>query len=106
MLTRRRFLGAGLATATVATLGKAAATQDSLGEIAAVAFDAFAMFDPRPVFAACETAAPGKGNELASLWRTRQFEYQWLRGLGRQYEDFYAATDAALEFAARSLKLD
>ncbi len=50
--------------------------------------------------------APGRGNELASLWRTRQFEYQWLRALGHQYVDFYTATDEALAFAAHSLKLD
>jgi 2-haloacid dehalogenase len=60
--------------------------------IGAVAFDAFALFDARPVFQACEAVAPGKGNELATLWRTRQFEYQWLRALGGRYEDFYAAS--------------
>src|SRR5678816_1505402 len=68
-------------------------------DIAAVAFDAFALFDARPVFQACETVAPGRGSELASLWRTRQFEYQWLRALGQRYEAFYAATEAALDFA-------
>jgi 2-haloacid dehalogenase len=103
-LSRRWFLGAGLAAATVAATSKSAAAQGT--SIGAVAFDAFALFDPRPVFQACEVVAPGKGNELASLWRTRQFEYQWLRGLGRQYVDFHAATEAALEFAARSLQLD
>lgn len=106
-LTRRWFLGAGIAAATAAaTLSQQASAHDNAHDIAAVAFDAFALFDPRPVFQACETVAPGKGNELAALWRTRQFEYQWLRGLGRQYQDFYATTQAALEFAARSLKLN
>ena len=104
-LTRRSFLGAGIAAA-VATISSPASAQTAAHDIRAVAFDAFALFDPRPVFQACETVAPGKGNELASAWRARQFEYQWLRGLGRQYEDFYAATEAALDFAARSLKLD
>jgi 2-haloacid dehalogenase len=105
-LTRRSFLGAGIAATAVATINRRAMAQAPSSNIAALAFDAFALFDPRPVFQACETAAPGKGNELAALWRTRQFEYQWLRGLGRHYEDFYAASEAALEFAARSLKLD
>jgi 2-haloacid dehalogenase len=104
MLSRRSFLGAGLAAATVAATGRSAAAQGT--SIGAVAFDAFALFDARPVFQACEAVAPGKGNELAALWRTRQFEYQWLRGLGGRYEDFYATTEAALVFAARSLKLD
>jgi 2-haloacid dehalogenase len=105
-LTRRSFLGASLAAATVATGKTSPAAQGAAGDIQAIAFDAFALFDPRPVFQACEVAAPGRGNELASLWRTRQFEYQWLRGLGRHYEDFYAATEAALVFATRSLDLD
>jgi 2-haloacid dehalogenase len=102
-LSRRRFLGAGLAAAAVAATSRSLAQGASIG---AVAFDAFALFDARPVFQACEAVAPGKGNELASLWRTRQFEYQWLRALGGRYENFYAATEAALEFAARSLELD
>jgi 2-haloacid dehalogenase len=105
-LTRRRFLGASIATAAVAASNAPPAARPSAHDIAAVAFDAFALFDPRPVFQACEAVAPGKGNELASLWRARQFEYQWLRGLGQRYEDFYDATAAALEFAAQSLKLD
>jgi 2-haloacid dehalogenase len=105
-LSRRYFLGAGLAAAAVAAGKRPVAAESPPERIAAVAFDAFALFDPRPVFQACEAVAPGKGNELASLWRTRQFEYQWLRALGGRYEDFYAASEAALEFAARSLKLD
>jgi 2-haloacid dehalogenase len=105
-LDRRRFLGAGLAAAALAAIARPTAVQATANDIAAVAFDAFALFDARPAFDACETVAPGHGKELASLWRTRQFEYQWLRALGHRYEDFYAATAAALEFAARSLKLD
>ena len=106
IVTRRRFLGASLAATAVATINRPTAAQGTSDEIAALAFDAFALFDARPVFQACETVAPGRGSELASLWRTRQFEYQWLRALGQRYEDFYAATGAALDFAARSLQLD
>jgi 2-haloacid dehalogenase len=105
-LTRRRLLGASLAATAAVTINRPTAAQGTSDDIAAVAFDAFALFDARPVFQACETAAPGRGNELASLWRSRQFEYQWLRALGQRYEDFHAATEAALSFAARSLQLD
>jgi 2-haloacid dehalogenase len=38
--------------------------------------------------------------------RTRQFEYQWLRALAGQYEDFWQTTQSALDFAAQSLKLE
>jgi 2-haloacid dehalogenase len=34
-------------------------------------------------------------------WRTRQFEYQWLRVLGERYVDFLQITDDSLTFAAR-----
>jgi 2-haloacid dehalogenase len=72
----------------------------------AVAFDAFPIFDPRPIFAMAETLFPGKGTALSNAWRTRQFEYQWLRATGRQYADFRQTTEDALVFAAKSLELD
>ena len=71
----------------------------------AIAFDAFALFDPRPAYRNCETAFPGRGTELATLWRTRQFEYQWLRALSGRYLDFWSVTASALDFSARSLAL-
>lgn len=71
----------------------------------ALAFDGFPVFDPRPVFALAETLFPGRGAELGTAWRTRQFEYQWLRTLSGQYADFLRTTDEALVFAARSLGL-
>jgi 2-haloacid dehalogenase len=74
--------------------------------IRGLAFDAFPIFDPRPVFRACEAVFPGRGTELADAWRARQFEYQWLRALGGAYADFWQVTQDALEFAAQSLKLD
>jgi len=74
--------------------------------IKAIAFDAFPVFDPRPIFALAEELFPGKGTELSNLWRTKQFDYQWLRALAGQYADFWQATDEALVFSATSLKLE
>ena len=71
----------------------------------AVAFDAFPIFDPRPIAALGETLFPGRGAELSNAWRTRQFEYQWLRALGGQYADFWETTESALVFAAKQLRL-
>ena len=68
--------------------------------------DAFAIFDPRPVFALAEQLFPGRGTELSNAWRTRQFEYQWLRALSRSYADFRQATEDALMFSTEMLKLD
>ncbi|HEU5154071.1 MAG TPA: haloacid dehalogenase type II [Gemmatimonadales bacterium] len=74
--------------------------------VKALAFDAFAIFDPRPVFARVEQLFPGHGPELSNVWRIRQFEYQWLRALAGRYADFRQTTVDALAFAANQLKLD
>ena len=74
-------------------------------KIKALAFDAFPILDPRPVFALAEQLFPGHGAELSNLWRIRQFEYQWLRAMAGRYADFWRATEDALVFAARALRL-
>jgi 2-haloacid dehalogenase len=106
-LDRRTFVTLG-AAALLSNLASAGADRANAprGRIKAVAFDAFPIFDPRPVFQACEQAAPGRGPQLADAWRTRLFEYQWLRALGGRYEDFWSCARGALEFAARSLKIE
>lgn len=72
----------------------------------AVAFDGFSIIDARPVFAKVEEVFPGKGAELSAAWRTRQFEYGWLRTLGGRYEDFWQVTEDALQFATKSLRIE
>lgn len=106
-LNRREFLYLAVAGAAAGVLASARAGRAAEGrKIKAVAFDAFPVFDPRPVFALAEQLFPGKGVELSNAWRTRQFEYQWLRALSQQYADFRQATDDSLVFAADLLKLD
>ena len=72
----------------------------------AVAFDYLVLFDANSVVGAAEQAFPGKGRELAQLWRTRQFEYTWLRSITDSYVDFFAVTEDALVYAASAMKLD
>ena len=103
---RREFLGLLAATAAAGVLGSGTVRAGARTPIRGVAFDAFPIFDPRPVFALAEQLFPGKGAELSNAWRTRQFEYQWLRALSKQYADFWQATEDALVFAAKMLKLD
>ena len=106
-LSRRVFLKnvvAGIALATVPKF--ASAEPRPPGQYRAVLFDAFPIFDPRPVFALTDELFPGRGGELSALWKTRQFEYTWLRTLSGRYADFPTATRDALIFAAKSLKLD
>ncbi len=92
------------------TSGLFAASRKSSGRpsesVKAIAFDAFPVLDPRPVFALAESLFPGKGADLAAAWRTRQFEYTWLRTMSRRYVDFWHVTEDALVFAANMLKLD
>ena len=72
----------------------------------AIAFDGFPIIDPRPVAARAEEAFPGRGAALMHAWRTRQFEYTWLRTLSRRYADFWQVTQEALVVSARATGLD
>ncbi len=75
-------------------------------KIRAIAFDAFPIFDPRPVGSACEKEYPGQGAALMETWRTKLFEYQWQRALAGQYKDFMVAAEEGLVFATRQHKLE
>ena len=106
-LTRRDFLlltTAGIAGSFVPL--PAPAGESLPAQIKAIAFDAFPIFDPRTVFALVEQLFPGHGRELSEAWRTRQFEYTWLRVAEQDYADFWQVTREALEFAAAQLKLE
>lgn len=101
--TRRELLGMTIAGLLV----PAAAPRAAHGAtIKAMAFDAFAIFDPRPIAALAERLVPGRGRELIEAWRARQFEYQWLRALSGRYADFRKSTADALAYAADLLRLD
>ncbi|MDX2266913.1 MAG: haloacid dehalogenase type II [Bryobacter sp.] len=73
--------------------------------IAAVAFDAFAIFDPRPVAAKLMQMLPGQAPNLAEQWRQKQFESTWLRTLSNQYADFWQVTRESLAYTLRSNNL-
>jgi 2-haloacid dehalogenase len=106
-LDRREFLSLVAGGVATGLLGSATPSQaTNQPRIKALAFDAFPIFDPRPVFALAERLFPGSGSELSNAWRVRQFEYQWLRALSGHYADFWRATEDALLFAAKLMKLD
>jgi 2-haloacid dehalogenase len=101
--TRRQLLLAGMA-ATLA--GASISASGASRGYRAIAFDGFPIFDLRPLAAKTEALFPGQGAALTTAWRTRQFEYQWLRALANDYADFLSVTQDGLVFAARSLKLE
>jgi 2-haloacid dehalogenase len=79
--------------------------------IEAFVFDAYGtLFDVHSVSALAESLAPGRGNALAQLWRTKQLEYTWLTSLmspattGR--DDFAVLTARALDYALAALAID
>ncbi len=81
------------------------ARADGEQAIKAVAFDAFPIFDPRPIEAVAKELFPEKSEKLMNLWRSKQFEYQWLRALGGNYKNFEEITEDALVYAARQLEI-
>ena len=104
-LNRRQFVN--LATGSVATSlldGIVPTVGNSDPPIKAIAFDGFTTFDPRSVSALAEQLFPGRGPELSNAWRTRQFEYTWLRTVCVRYADFWKVTEDALVFVAKTLK--
>ena len=101
-VNRRQFLCATAVVAAAAALDSAsAAVQSDRSAIKAVVFDAFAIFDARSVFRLVEEMFPGHGSALSEQWRTRQFEYTWLRNSMREYRDFWHVTEDALNYAAK-----
>jgi 2-haloacid dehalogenase len=101
VLPRRTFLDlATVAGAATLIATGPAPVRAATGRPGGVAFDAFALFDPRPLAALAERLFPGKGTRLADAWRARQFEYAWLRAAAGRYADFWRLTGDALSFAA------
>lgn len=74
--------------------------------IRAIVFDAFVIFDTRPIFKAVQELFPEKAKQIIDTWQSRQFTYQWLRVLGNRYKNFLDVTNDALDFALLQSGLD
>src|SRR5215475_5929809 len=109
---RRTFMQlAGAATAAAATgwAGTPAGAQANgqFKAIKALAFDAYGtLFDVFSVTALCEQLFPGKGNQLAQIWRAKQLQYSLMRSLMGSHRDFWGLTEDGTVFAAKNLNLD
>src|SRR3954471_22677003 len=101
-MDRRAFLTTSLVLSAPTAAQRVANTRS---RIKAVAFDGFPVIDSRPIATKAEEVFPGKGEALATSWRTRQFEYTWLRTLSGRYVDFWRTTEDALIFAAESMQV-
>lgn len=69
----------------------------------AVAFDYFVIFDPNSILPAVEEVAPGRALEFTRAWRSKQFEYGFLRAITGQHADFFEVTGDALDYTAAAL---
>ena len=103
-MDRRKFLTISSTIAATITIPAIAADYKvAPPKIKAIIFDGFPIFDPRPIFKMVLQMFPEKGNELVKEWRTRQFEYTWLRSMAGNYRDFFGVTEDALVFAGALL---
>jgi len=106
-ITRRTLLEmTATASALLLPTGATQAAESKLSNIKAVAFDGFPIFDPRPIAALTEQLFPGQGPALTGLWRTKIFEYTWLRTSMQQYRDFIGVIEDALVGATRAMSLE
>ncbi len=75
--------------------------------IEACVFDAYGtLFDVSSAARSLQDELGPRWQPLAELWRTKQLQYTWLRGLGGRHADFRKVTADALDFALDALKID
>jgi len=73
--------------------------------IEACVFDAYGtLFDVNSAARSARDELEARWQPLADLWRTKQLQYTWLRGLGGHHADFWTVTSDALSFALESLQ--
>lgn len=78
----------------------------ALAGIRACVFDAYGtLFDFASAAAACADALGEKGPPLTALWRDKQLQYSWLRGMQGLYVPFWQVTGEALDHALEALDL-
>jgi 2-haloacid dehalogenase len=75
--------------------------------IEACVFDAYGtLFDVNSAARAEQDSLGEKWRPLAELWRAKQLQYTWLRGLGGRHADFWQVTGEALDFAMATVKVE
>ncbi|HEV7536340.1 MAG TPA: haloacid dehalogenase type II, partial [Acidimicrobiia bacterium] len=67
--------------------------------IEAVAFDLYGTLLEVASVGRAAAEVTGEPAALVDLWRQKQLEYTWLRSLMGRYQDFWATTGDALDYA-------
>lgn len=82
-------------------------TQPKFSGIEVCVFDAYGtLFDVSSVARGAQDALGDHWQALADLWRSKQLQYTWLRGLAGHHANFWQVTGDALDFALGTLKID
>ncbi len=70
----------------------------------ACVFDAYGtLFDFAAAAAGCADVLGDKTFAVTSLWRDKQLQYTWLRGLQDRHADFWQVTSDALDFTLETI---
>jgi len=78
-----------------------------LQSIEACVFDAYGtLFDVNSAARSAQDALGEKWQPLSELWRAKQLQYTWLRGLGGRHADFWTVTRDALDFALATFEFE
>lgn len=77
-----------------------------LNNIDACVFDAYGtLFDFNSAASAARDELGDDWQRLSDLWRLKQLQYTWLRGLAQHHAEFWQVTGDALDFALATLKI-
>ena len=80
---------------------------NQLRDIGACVFDAYGtLFDINGAASGARDELGDDWQRLSDLWRLKQLQYTWLRGLAEHHADFWQVTGDALDFALATLKLE
>jgi 2-haloacid dehalogenase len=80
-------------------------TQDAIA-VGACVFDAYGtLLDFASAAAACADVLGDKAAAVTALWRDKQLQYTWLRGLQGRHADFWQVTGDALDFTLETLAI-
>lgn len=82
-------------------------SQLRLRDIEACVFDAYGtLFDFNSAASAARDELGDDWQRLSELWRLKQLQYTWLRGLAQHHAEFWQVTGDALDFALATLKIE
>jgi 2-haloacid dehalogenase len=78
-----------------------------LQQVDACVFDAYGtLFDFNSAASAAKDELGDDWQRLSELWRLKQLQYTWLRGLAQHHAGFWQVTGDALDFALATLKIE